>query len=82
MTLSVLGIIGTLLGVVFFIWKRQAAKHDNPEFQNEKRKSEISREVISRDGESANRSLDDDLNRLHSLQSDQRGKGSSTDASQ
>ena len=75
MTTAILGILAALIPFAIWLWKRAAAKHDDPAEQNENHRETIAKEILRNDETAANRSLDDDLDRLRSLQSDRRGQG-------
>ncbi len=64
MTTAILGIVVALIPFAIWLWKREAAKHDDPAEQHEKAREAIAREIIHDDEAAANRSLDDDLERL------------------
>ena len=59
-----------------FAWKRAAAKNDDPAQQHEKKRESIAKEILRSDETAANRSLDDDLDRLRTLQSHPGGQNS------
>ena len=71
MTLSIIAILAALIPLLVWFIRRQAARRDDPLNQKEKRHEEISRQIIHDDETAANRTLDDDLRRLHSLQGHQ-----------
>jgi len=76
MTTAILGILAALIPFAIWLWKRAAAKHDDPAQQHENHREQIAKEIVRNDEASANRSLDADLDKLRSLQSDRRGQNS------
>lgn len=58
MTLTILGIIGSLLGLLFFLVKRRCAKNDNPQEQLKKAYREIDQAISKGDAGVA------DINRM------------------
>ena len=76
------GAVAILAAVIPFgiwLWRRRIQKHDDPKTKNQKRREQIAREIVHNDERGANRSLDDDLNRLRSLQGDKRRPAGSQD---
>lgn len=57
MTVALLGIIGTVLGAVWFIAKRQILKADDPAEIRRKQSEQIAQEILRDDADSANRRL-------------------------
>ena len=74
MTATILTLLATLVPFAIWLWKRHAAKTDDPTQQHELHREQIAKEIIHDDEAAANRSLDDDLDKLRSLQSDRRGQ--------
>jgi uncharacterized membrane protein len=83
-TWFIAGSVFLLATAGWFLIRRRAAKRDDPREQNRRRKEEIAREVLAH-GHSAedraNSSLDDDLQRLRTLQGDRGGQSASPGAS-
>lgn len=76
MTTAILGILAALVPFAIWLYKRHAATQVDPQQQHENHREEIAKEIVRNDESSANRSLDADLDKLRSLQSDRRGQGS------
>jgi hypothetical protein len=74
MTPSLLTILAALIPFAIWLWKRSAAKSDNALQQHEQHREQIAKEIILNDEAAANRSLDADLDKLRSLQSDPGGQ--------
>jgi hypothetical protein len=72
MTLAILSILSSVIGFVFWIWKRTSEINANPEVKLEKSKEETARQIIQGDEKALNSSLDDALGKLRSLQGDRR----------
>jgi hypothetical protein len=70
MTLSLLTILAALLPFAIWLYKRHAAIEADPIQQYEEHREQIAKEILRSDEAAANRSLDDDLDRLRALQSD------------
>ena len=75
MTTAILTILAALIPFGIWLYRRRAAENDDPQEQHEKHRAQIAKEIIRNDEASANRSLDDDLDRLHSLEKGPRGDG-------
>jgi hypothetical protein len=73
MITSILAILAALVPFVIWLWKRHARQEEDPYEQHLEHREQLAREIIQRDEALANRSLDDDLDRLRALQSHQRG---------
>ena len=76
MTTAILTILAALIPFAIWLWKRAAAEHDDPLQKHENHREQIAKEIVRNDEASANRSLDDDLDKLRSLQGDRRGQSS------
>jgi len=76
MTTAILSILTALIPFAIWLWKRLAAQHDSPAQQHENHRESVAKEIIQNDEAAANRSLDDDLDKLRTLQSDRRGQNS------
>jgi type VI protein secretion system component VasK len=72
MTAAILAILAALVPFLIWLWKRRDAREDNPQTQHDQKREQIAREIARSDEAGANRSLDDDLERLRNLQSNQR----------
>ena len=70
MTTAIVGILAALIPFAIWLWKRHAATQDDPWQQHEKHQEAIAKEIIHNDEAAANQSLDADLDKLRSLQSD------------
>jgi len=66
MTIAILTILGSLVPLLVWCVRRAAAKHDDPAEQHENHRESIAKEILHNDETAANRSLDDDLDRLKS----------------
>src|SRR5712671_4155169 len=71
MSASLWTILAALVPLLVWLIRRHFARQDDPINQTEKRHEEIAHEIIANDEAAANSALDDDLRRLHALQSDQ-----------
>ena len=69
---SIIAILAAAVPFLVWYWRRRIEKKDDPQTQNTRRREEIAREIARDDERGANRRLDDDLDRLRALQSDQR----------
>ena len=69
MTAAILTILAALIPFGIWLYRRRAAENDDPQAQHEKHREQIAKEILRNDEASANRSLDDDLDRLSILQS-------------
>jgi Flp pilus assembly protein TadB len=76
MITSILTILAALVPFVIWLWKKRDQQQSDPDENFKRRSEQIAREIVQRDPAAANRALDDDLERLHTLQSHQRGAGS------
>jgi len=68
MTASIITILAALIPFAIWLYKRRAAVNDDPWEQHEKHREQIAKEIIHNDEAAANRSLDEDLDRLQSLE--------------
>jgi hypothetical protein len=75
MIASILAILAALVPFLILLWKRRARREEDPYQKHIKHREELAQEIIQRDEGGANRSLDDDLDRLRALQGHQRGSG-------
>jgi len=66
MTIAILTILGSLVPLLVWWVRRAAAKHDDPAEQHENKRESIAKEILRNNETAANRSLDDDLDRLKS----------------
>jgi hypothetical protein len=73
MIASILAILAAVVPFLVLLWKRHARREEDPYEQHIEHRAELAREIIQHDEGGANRSLDDDLDRLHALQGHQRG---------
>jgi len=77
MTATILTLLAALIPFAIWLYKRASARKDDRQYRHELRRQQMAREVIRNDEAAANRSLDDDLDELRSLQSDRRGQNRS-----
>lgn len=78
MTASIIGLLAVLIPFAIWLYKRKAAKSDDPHEQNTVRREAIAKQLFTRDGPSINGSLADDLERLRSLSRDKQRPPSDT----
>jgi hypothetical protein len=71
MIASIVTLLVTLAPFLVWLWKRHEQRKDNPYAQHQKAREELAREIIQHDETAANRNLDNDLDRLRTLQSHQ-----------
>ena len=74
MTIAILTILASLVPLLVWWVRREAAKKDDPWQQHENHRETIAKEIIHNDEAAANQSLDADLDKLRSLQGDRRGQ--------
>jgi hypothetical protein len=74
MLTSILAILAVVAPLLVWLIRRHLTHEDDPATQHAAKREAIAREIIRNDEAAANRSLDDDLDRLRSLQSDRRGQ--------
>jgi hypothetical protein len=78
MIASILAILAALVPFLIWLWQRHARREEDPYEKHIEHREELAREIIRHDEARANRSLDDDLDRLRALQSHQRGSDGSS----
>ncbi len=76
MTTAILAILAALVPLIAWLIRRHLNHEDDPYIQHTEKREQIAKEILRHDEESANRTLDADLDRLRSLQSDRRGQNS------
>ncbi len=74
MTASILTILAALIPLAVWLIRRYLNHEDDPYTKHAENREQIAREIIRNDETSANRSLDADLDKLRSLQSDRSGQ--------
>ncbi len=79
---AIFTILAALIPFGIWLYKARAKRKADPAVQNQERKEQIAKEIITRDAEAVNRSLDDDLERVRSLErSKLQGNRSGSDGS-
>ena len=78
MAASILAILAAVVPLLVWLFRRHFAHEDDAYTKHTQRREAIAREIIRNDETAANRSLDADLDKLRTLQSDRRGQGGST----
>lgn len=78
---GILTILAALIPFVIWLWKRRAARKDDPRTQHEERLTQIDRAIAKSDGDSVNRQLDDSLQRLRDSEGDLGGQSGGANAS-
>ena len=74
MTTSILAILAALVPLFVWLIRRHLTHEDDPYTQHVEKREQLAKEIIDSDEAAANRSLDDDLDRLRTLQSDRGGQ--------
>lgn len=81
MTASILGLLAVIIPFAIWLWKRKAAKKDDPNEQTEVMREQMAKAILTKDIKHVNVLLDDKLNRLHDLQNNPSRQGGSADGS-
>ena len=68
MTVTILGIIATLLGAIWFLWKRAILKTDEPDEIAKRKKEELARNIIKGDSAAESVRVNDLLRSIKGLQ--------------
>ena len=76
MTTAILAILAALVPLIAWLIRRHLNHEDDPYIQHTEKREQIAKEILRNDETSANRTLDADLDRLRTLQSDRRGQSS------
>lgn len=79
MTAGIIAILAALIPFVIWLWKRAAAKKDDPNEKSEVMREQMAKAILKGDPERVNILLDDKLNRLHNLQNNPGRQGGSPD---
>lgn len=64
LAVAIVGLAGSLLGLVLWWWKRRASQVDDPEVQHGKRMAEADRAIAKGDAVAVNSQLESMLRRL------------------
>ena len=76
MTTSILAILAALVPLFVWLIRRHLTHEDDPYTKHAENREQLAKEIIHNDETAANRSLDDDLDKLRALQSDRGGQNS------
>ena len=74
MLTSIVAILAALVPLFVRLIRRHLTHEDDPYIQHAEKREQIAKEIIQSDETAANRSLDDDLDKLRALQSDRGGQ--------
>ena len=76
MTTAILAILAALVPLFVWLIRRHLTHEDDPWTQHTEKREAIAKEILPNHETAANQSLDADLDKLRSLQSDRRGQNS------
>jgi len=76
MLTSIIAILAALVPLIVWLIRRHLTHEDDPWTKHTEKREAIAKEILRNDETAANYSLDDDLDRLRSLQSDRRRQNS------
>ena len=74
MLTSIIAILAALVPLFVWLIRRHVTNEDDPANQRAEKRESIAKEIIRNDETAANQSLDADLDKLRSLQSDRGGQ--------
>ena len=76
MLTSIIAILAALVPLFVWLIRRHVTNEDDPTTKHTEKREQLAKEIIHNDETAANQSLDADLDKLRSLQSDRRGQNS------